>query len=239
MPITPHLAPCLVVLRAQFNHLAPDRDKASDGWIADGNHSSTSDHQPDGRGVVHALDVDSSGPWPDGLTMAGMVARVVRAHREGKDDRLTYVIHDRKIWSASRDWAPRPYSGPNPHDRHAHFSCAGSVSAENDTSTFTLREVPIMATAEEIAAAVWAHPLSNGSSAGGNVVTIGARTGYLANQFAHAISKAVAEIAAEDVDEQELATRLAALLPNDEDVTPEALQAAIIGAFRELTAPSA
>lgn len=207
MPITPHLAPCLAVLRAQFNHLAPARDKASDGWIADGNHSSTSDHQPDGRGVVHALDVDASGPWPDGLTMPGMVAQVVRAHLEGKDDRLIYVIHDRKIWSASRDWAPRPYHGPNPHDKHAHFSCTRSVSAENDTSTFTLREVPTVTTPGQN----WAHdidPSAGTYSAGGALWTVLGRTGLL-NTLSAQSQDIVAALEDQDVDLDALGASLA------------------------------
>ncbi len=178
MAITPHLAPCLVVLRAQFNSLNRERDKASDGWIADGNHSATSDHQPDGRGVVHALDVDASGPWPGGLTMAGMVDEIVQSHRDGGDNRLTYVIHNGTIWSATRGWQPRGYDGPNPHDKHAHFSCARTVTAERDVSAFTIREESTMTTPAQN----WAHdvdPSAGTYSAGGALWTVLGRTGLL------------------------------------------------------------
>lgn len=36
--------------------------------------------------------------------------------------RLLYVIHDHKIWSASRNWAVRDYDGSNPHTDHVHAS---------------------------------------------------------------------------------------------------------------------
>src|SRR5690242_19070408 len=69
---------CLLVLRDEFNRVAPKRDKGSDGTIADSAHTSASDHTPDEdsdilrsrdsdhKNEVHALDIDSSGPWPDG-----------------------------------------------------------------------------------------------------------------------------------------------------------------------------
>ena len=64
------LVPCLVKLRSEFNAIAPDRDKSSDGSIGDAAHQdSQSDHNPDETGnvpirdaykvnEVHAIDVD-------------------------------------------------------------------------------------------------------------------------------------------------------------------------------------
>ncbi len=61
-----YLVPSLARLRTEFNQLNPGRDKASDGWIGDAEHQAnpTSDHNPDERGAVHAIDVDNTGPWP-------------------------------------------------------------------------------------------------------------------------------------------------------------------------------
>jgi hypothetical protein len=72
------------------------------------------------------------------------------------------------------------------------------------------------------------------------LASIYARTGYLANSFAGAISKAIAAIVPQDVDEDALAAALVAKLPADrDDVTADELQAAIVGAARELLGPSA
>jgi hypothetical protein len=149
------LVPCLVSLRAEFNAVAPRRDKGADGSIGDGAHTSASDHTPDedsdvlrdhdadSKNEVHALDIDSSGPWPGGwawfdATIKGIVAR----HHRGEDDRLQYVIWNRKI--ANRDidnWRWRTYKGTtDPHVDHAHFSARYTTAAESDTSPWGIEE---------------------------------------------------------------------------------------------------
>jgi hypothetical protein len=49
-----------VQLREQIDDDYPDRDRKSDGWIADARHlaKSTSDHIPR-DGIVRAIDIDS------------------------------------------------------------------------------------------------------------------------------------------------------------------------------------
>lgn len=171
-----HLAPCLATLRAQFNAAGPGRDKASDGWIADAAHPASSDHQPDAGGMVHAIDVDASGPWLRGLTMPGMVEQLVDEHRAGRDARLTYVIHRRLIAEAPA-WRWRPYTGDNPHDQHAHFSCSRVNAREQDTRPFRIEEDPVTTPAQN-----WAHdvdPSASSYSAGGALWTVLGRTGAL------------------------------------------------------------
>lgn len=108
----------LVVLRGEFDTVNPHRDHSSDGWIGDDRHAlARSDHNPDGRGVVHAIDVDK-----DGVPMGRIVAYLVGRCRAGQEHRLQYVIFQRTIWSRSWGWTPRRYTGLNPHTRHAHFS---------------------------------------------------------------------------------------------------------------------
>jgi len=138
------LVPSLVSLRSEFNEVAPARDRASDGAIGDGEHSqNSSDHNPDETGKtpsedadsvneVHAIDVDNTGPWPAGMSMEKAVQVVVLRHRTGLDDRLQNVIYNRRIWSRSWGWTAREYTGPNPHDHHAHFSSRYTTAQESD-----------------------------------------------------------------------------------------------------------
>lgn len=151
------LIACLKVLMAEFTALAPKRDHGSDGSVADLTHvaGGTSDHIPDedapalrGKDAdaineVHAIDVDSTGPWPPGWSMDRCVQIIVTRHREGNDNRLQNVIFNGRIWSASWGWTARVYTGKDQHTGHAHFSArygsgGGPTNPENDTSPWGL-----------------------------------------------------------------------------------------------------
>jgi hypothetical protein len=145
------LVPCLVALRNEFNALAPDRDRASDGSIGDPAHAaSSSNHNPDETGrtptedadrrnEVHALDVDKDLRRP-GWTMERALEIIIVRHREGRDDRLQNVIYNRRIWSRSWGWTARAYTGANAHTQHAHFSSRYTTAEENDTRPWGLLE---------------------------------------------------------------------------------------------------
>lgn len=149
------LVPSLVALRAEFNALAPGRDKGADGSIGDTNHNSGSDHtpdedsdvlrdhDPDGKNEVHALDIDSTGPWP--RPFRSLILDVVAGERRkwlDPDDvcRLEYVIFNRMIYSRSRDFSPVVYQGRDPHTNHAHFSGRYLTASENDTRPWGVKE---------------------------------------------------------------------------------------------------
>jgi hypothetical protein len=138
------LAPCLVTLRGEFNQVAPGRDKSSDGWIGDAKHQArpTSDHNPDLRGLVHAIDVDEDLRVP-GLSMEACVQHILRRCRAGMEKRLQYVIYEKRIWSASWGWAQRAYSGPNAHDHHAHFSAKYTPALESSTASWGLASLTL------------------------------------------------------------------------------------------------
>jgi len=127
----------LAVLRGECDDVNPHRDRSSDGWIGDDAHAlRISDHNPDSRGVVHAIDVTA-----DGLPMAKIVAYLVGRCRAGTETRLQYIIFRRVIWSRSWGWAARGYTGINPHIKHAHFSAryadiAGNTHAWGVAATF-------------------------------------------------------------------------------------------------------
>jgi hypothetical protein len=141
---------CLLTLRAEFNTVSPDRDKGADGTIGDTAHTSSSDHTPDedsdvlrdhdadDKNEVHALDIDSSGPWPDGGWFNRAILALVereRVEHESADivGRLSYVIWNRRIASRSQGWAWRDYAGSDPHTNHVHFSGRYLSSTEADT----------------------------------------------------------------------------------------------------------
>jgi peptidoglycan hydrolase-like protein with peptidoglycan-binding domain len=109
--------------------VARPRSKESDGSVGDTSHSAReSDHNPDGAGVVHAIDIthDPKGGF-DSYAFADMLL-------EKQDKRLKYVISNRRIGSGPAGPAPgvwRKYSGINPHDHHCHVSIMSGAMADN------------------------------------------------------------------------------------------------------------
>jgi peptidoglycan hydrolase-like protein with peptidoglycan-binding domain len=127
--MTYHLAPSLAQLRLEVNMRWPNRSKSSDGWIGDPAHKERrSDHNPNERGSVNALDVTA-----DGIVPAELVAAAIR------HPSTAYVIHDGFIWSRTYGWAKRPYGGSNPHHTHVHISIQQTVAAEQNTSKWFVK----------------------------------------------------------------------------------------------------
>lgn len=128
------LAPALVRCRSEINIKWPRRDRSSDGWIGDTSHSRSgmpenggSDHNPNRRGVVDALDIDV-----DGLNPAWLVSMLVR------HPAVNYVIWNRTIWSRRYGFRARKYTGSNPHTKHLHVSLIQSASAENNNTSWKI-----------------------------------------------------------------------------------------------------
>lgn len=129
------LAPSLVALRDEINARWPGRDKASDGAVGDTSHAArVSSHNPlwsaPGKwsGVVRAIDVDNNGtPGQRTAIVSAVLAAAIG------DPRVWYVIWNRQIWSRTYNWAPRPYTGSNPHDKHVHVSLQETIAAWSDT----------------------------------------------------------------------------------------------------------
>jgi hypothetical protein len=136
----PYLVPCLVTLRAEFNSLSPGRDKGADGWIGDTAHQShTSDHNPQADGRVLAIDIDSTGPWPGGVTDFNAFNMTVESLRG--DDRLEYIIWNRRICSRDQGWTWRTYTGSaDPHTNHAHFSARHDHAGNTSTAPWGLTQ---------------------------------------------------------------------------------------------------
>lgn len=147
------LVPALVALRDEFNQLNPDRDKTTDGWIGDTSHSARpSDHNPDETGntphedddskdEVHAIDVDKTGPWPDGLTFDVIIETIRDRCRRNVENRLMYIIWNGRIAEWDNGWQWRTYTGENPHKEHAHFSCEYASKYSEDTSPWGVADL--------------------------------------------------------------------------------------------------
>ena len=135
----PRLCKAGVTLREQIDRLYPDRDKRSDGWIADARHlkAGNSDHIPNGLGVVYAIDIDrdlSGAAKPDLMPyLADHLRRLART-----DKRIKYIIFNGRIASAKSLWRFRNYKGSNPHNHHCHISF--TELADKDHTPFHLGE---------------------------------------------------------------------------------------------------
>jgi hypothetical protein len=126
------LAPSLVQLRDEINVEWPNRDKASDGSIGNAEHSArVSDHNPDDRGMVHAIDIDR-----DGINVDLILSNTIGDHR------VNYVIYNKQIWSRVRDFRAIPYNGVNAHKSHIHVSILYTEKAETDKSLWLQRIKP-------------------------------------------------------------------------------------------------
>lgn len=124
-----HLAPALDQLRAEVNALWPNRSKASDGTIGDAAHSArTSDHNPNARRSVNAMDITASGIDTTKLINAAK-----------KHPSVRYIIFRGKIMNRDiGNFRARPYGGSNPHNAHVHISIYQSATAENRTQSWGL-----------------------------------------------------------------------------------------------------
>jgi len=128
------LSKAAVQLREQTDDSFPDRDRSSDGWIADARHMSAgkSDHIPDASsGVVRAIDIDrdlSGKAKPDVMPY---LAEQIRVAAKSGEKRIAYIIFDSRIASSKKSWAWRPYNGFNKHNHHCHISFTKEGDSNN------------------------------------------------------------------------------------------------------------
>jgi hypothetical protein len=126
-----------IQLREQIDDDYPDRDRKSDGWIADARHlaKGTSDHIPDAKsGIVRAIDIDADLSAHKEEAYA-LVDKIRKLAKKG-DKRIAYIIFDGKIMSPILGWKRRTYKGPNPHRSHFHISF--TTLGDKDGSYFEL-----------------------------------------------------------------------------------------------------
>jgi hypothetical protein len=119
--LVPRLCKAGQQLREQIDDDYPERDRKSDGWIADARHfaNGNSDHIPK-DGIVRALDIDANLNAHPEETYA-LVEKIRKCAKRG-DKRIKYIIYDGKIMSPLLNWKRRKYRGSNPHRSHFHIS---------------------------------------------------------------------------------------------------------------------
>lgn len=128
----------ITVLRDQVNKRFPRRDKRSDGIVGDSAHASRpSDHNPDSRGYVHALDLDEDfGGKGDNMRFANELIEYARSGSNGAE-RLKYVVYEDKVASgthANEFWVWRGSGYGHTHHIHVSFTKVG----EDDKAPFKL-----------------------------------------------------------------------------------------------------
>lgn len=136
----------ITTLKRQVDSRWPNRDKRSDGILGDADHAArVSDHNPDGRGYVHALDIDEDlkGSKHDNRWLADQIIAYARMKRSGSN-RLKYVVYENEIASgtyAKHFWTWR--GDDHGHENHMHISF--TTQGEQDGLEF---EIPILVNGE-------------------------------------------------------------------------------------------
>jgi hypothetical protein len=129
-------------LREQFDDSFPDRDRSSDGWIADARHMSagTSDHIPCPKtAIVRATDTDRDVSGKAKPDLMPDIADQLRLLVKAGDKRIAYIIFNGRIASSRMGWRWRTYKGSNPHKHHMHVSF--TKAGDEDSSFF---QVPLL-----------------------------------------------------------------------------------------------
>lgn len=115
------LAPVLVRYRNAIDRKWPKRPKKNDGWIGDQAHQARkSDHNPNRRDRVDALDIDSTAVVHVPTIIASAILH----------PSTNYIIHKRRIMDASDKFAPHAYTGSADHNTWVHVSVEQNDKAE-------------------------------------------------------------------------------------------------------------
>lgn len=113
----------LTAWRTAINQRFPDRSTSSDGGYADGNHSGSSQHQPDGDGTVDAFDMDVNLLRSGAPTGSDDEKRLIEALKKDfeRAGRAHLWIHAREIAQHDKGWSENYYGGSSPHTEHLHW----------------------------------------------------------------------------------------------------------------------
>lgn len=137
------IPPLINAIFAEADLIAPNRDDASDGALGDAAHAARkSDHNPDSRGIVHAVDLDHD---PGGGFDAHGEGEQIRLRcKHGLENRVKYLVsNDGRsdiLASPNTGWEWKRQSG-DAHRSHLHISIYSGVAVENSTAPM-FRPIP-------------------------------------------------------------------------------------------------
>lgn len=137
------LAKTLRILRdGNINTKWPHRPRVLDGWIGDEEHEQRkSDHNPNSRGVVDAIDVDATRITLDGVRYGVHVPTVIASMITHPSTH--YVIHNGRIMDRDNKYLPHRYTGDNKHRKHVHGSIRQYATTENSGTPYKFILTPM------------------------------------------------------------------------------------------------
>lgn len=135
------LAKTLRILRDDtINIKWPNRPRVHDGWIGNEAHQARkSDHNPNKRDTVNAIDVDATQP-PAPKTPIHVPTAIAAMIMHPSTH---YIIHKSRIMDADDGFQPHTYTGSNKHDKHIHNSIRQSAVAENSSVVYKFIKKPL------------------------------------------------------------------------------------------------
>jgi hypothetical protein len=122
-PVAKVASPAAIAVLRQATALYPKRKKLSDGLLPSLAHQKVSPNSDHNTGLAVDLTHD-----PEGGIDCAIIFEKLK-----KDERVDYLIYNKKIWSrARRKEGNRKYTGNNSHLNHLHISI--NDTHRNDTS---------------------------------------------------------------------------------------------------------
>ena len=110
IPLAKKAQPAAIAVLRQATALCPKRNKASDGLLPSKAHVKQNPNSDHNSGFAVDLTHD-----PENGINCGVIFHKLRT-----DKRVKYLIFKGQIWSPEKGL--KPYSGPNPHNKHLHIS---------------------------------------------------------------------------------------------------------------------
>ena len=112
-PLVKKASPAAIAVLRQATALWPKRKKLSDGLLPSSAHVKANPNSDHNTGL--AVDLTHS-------PAAGVDCEVI-FEKLKEDERVEYLIFNKKIWSRAKSKSGnRPYSGSNPHTKHLHIN---------------------------------------------------------------------------------------------------------------------